>query len=453
MLSGGRKSSGMTRRRRHEPTSRLRLLVVFTVLALTAISAVQPISAVATPGPAEAREWWFDTWGVPALWAEGADGRGITVAVIDTGVQASVPELTSRILPGADFIGNGSDGRQDFDSDSFSHGTAMASIIVAQQGYGGIEGLAPAARVLPLAVPLQGVIRSGGAATPNATPAAIRYAADHGARIISMSLGESVYQAEDPAPCSTAMQNAIVYAIAKGSLVVAASGNSGQDGSPVDEPGVCLGVVSVGSVDEQLNVSSFSSRHPYLTLTAPGEEIATLTKVPDEGFVGSGTSQATAMTSAALALVWSKYPTETGQQILSRLLNTALDRGPAGRDPAYGLGFIEPGRAIAAGVVVADKANPVSSGVQPLLRLASSASVTPRAKAPAGNAAADLGAVQVGAAPNALSGQVIATAAAAAFFLVTAVLAFLAAARRRRIVRPEVSAGGPFLDTSGRTIP
>lgn len=420
---------------------RWRLLAVFSVLALSALAVVQPVNAGATPGPADAPEWWFDTWGVPALWAKGADGRGVTVAVIDTGVQANLTELSGQVLPGADYIGNGSDGRRDFDSEPFSHGTAMASIIVAHQGFGGIEGIAPAAKVLPIAVPLIGVTRLGGRPTPNATALAIRYAADQGAQIISMSLGESVYEDEDPVPCSAAMQDAIVYAIAKGSLVVAASGNSGDEGSPVDEPGVCLGVVSVGSVDQQLDVSSFSSRHPYLTVTAPGDDVPTLTRVPQEGFVGSGTSQATAMASAALALIWSRYPTESNQQILSRLLGTVQDRGPAGRDSAYGIGFIEPNRAIAAPAKVAAAPNSVFAGVQPLLRLAKATAASPTPRLRAGNASAGLGQLVVGDPPGGVSDAVLASAAAAVFFLSAAVLAFLAVARRPRptIVRPEVS--------------
>ena len=437
--------------------ARWRLLTVLSVLALTALAVVQPVHAQAAPGPAGAPEWWFDTWGVPALWASGADGRGVTVAVVDTGVQASLTELSGQVLPGVDYIGNGSDGRQDFDSEPFSHGTAMASIIVARKGFGGIEGIAPGAKVLPIAVPLIGVTRLGGPPTPNATPQAIRYAADQGAKIISMSLGESVYENQDRVPCGTAMQNAIVYAIGKGSLVVAASGNSGDEGSPVDEPGVCLGVVSVGLVDQQLNVSSFSSRHPYLTVTAPGDNVPTLTRVSQDGFVGSGTSQATAMTSAALALIWSKYPNESNQQILSRLLGTVLDRGPAGRDSAYGIGFIEPNRAIAAPAKVAGAANPVFTGVQPLLRLADSVPPMLSPKLRAGNARADLGPVVVGDPPAELSRAALAAAAAAVFFLSAAVLALLAAARRQRpqpaIVRPEIADSGPDSAISGRTMP
>ncbi|MEO6502007.1 MAG: S8 family serine peptidase [Jatrophihabitantaceae bacterium] len=340
--------------------------------ALTAVAAAAlllPAPAAATPGPAMAPQWWFDTWKVPSLWAGGADGRGITVAVIDSGVQADIPELRGKVLPGADFIGNGSDGRTDYDNDAFSHGTAMASLIAAGKGFADIEGLAPRAKILPIAVPLVNVIRRG-EPPKDSTATAIRYAADHGARIISMSLGGPRSERRHEVPCPHEIQDAVLHAIGKGALVVAASGNSGDSDNPVEEPGVCLGVVSVGAVNARLDVTEFSSRHRYLSVTAPGSNIATLTREPDTAYAESGTSHATALTSGALALVWSKYPRESARQILTRLLATVTDRGPKGRDPAYGFGVINPAAAIAAGPAVAGGSNPVLDAVEPLLALA-----------------------------------------------------------------------------------
>jgi len=364
-----------------------RLLALATALALLWL----PALAQAAPGPASAPEWWFDSWRVPGLWAAGADGHGITIAVIDTGVQASLPELRGKVLPGADFTGNGSDGRIDYDGDDFAHGTAMASIMVAGRGLGGIEGLAPAARILPVTVPLRGVVEHGVPAR-DATARAIDYAVTHGARIVSMSLGGVREESEDgPDPCPAAVQQAVLRALRKGVLVVAASGNSGDASSPVEEPGVCLGVVSVGAVDRSLTVASFSSRHPYLTVSAPGTDIPSLSR--DAAYVADGTSQATALTSAALALLWSAYPAESSRQILSRLLRTAVDRGPAGRDPAYGYGVIDPHAAYAAPVPSRTVANPVLDGAQPLL--ASDGGTAPALLPAAGNAHPVLGSYRV----------------------------------------------------------
>lgn len=404
----------------------MRRLLTAVLLAL-AVVAVPTVATAAVPGPPDAPEWWFDTWHVNDLWASGADGRGITVAVIDTGVQASLPELAGKILPGADFIGNGSDGRTDYDSDAFSHGTAMASIIVARGGLDNVEGLAPNAKILPIAVPLRGVIRNG-VPTENATAAAITYAADHGARIISMSLGGMRYPSDGPDPCPQSLQKAVLDALAKGSLVVAAAGNSGQQGSPIEEPGVCLGVVSVGSVDEQLNVSSFSSRHPYLTVSAPGDKVPSLSR--SSAYIGQGTSEATAITSAALALIWSKYPAETSRQILTRLLSTVTDRGPQGRDSAYGLGVIDPAAAIAA-KPAANAANPVFDDVQPLLTLSTSAPAQPKALAAAGNGSIALGEYRVGNSPNAFGVELYAIVIATVLFILLSVLFLVVFLRRR----------------------
>ncbi|MDQ1722388.1 MAG: hypothetical protein QOI26_2122 [Pseudonocardiales bacterium] len=405
---------------------------------LTAMAAVLLLAgpAGAAPGPPGAPEWWFDAWNVHSLWAAGADGRGITVAVIDSGVQADLPELRGKVLAGADFIGNGSDGRTDYDSDEFSHGTAMASLIAARNGFAGVEGLAPAAKILPIAVPLEGVVSNGGPRPKNATARAIEYAADHGARIISMSLGGQRSERRDRVPCPQDIQDAVLHALGKGALVVAASGNSAGSGNPVEEPGVCLGVVSVGAVNARLEVTGFSSRHRYLSVTAPGSDIATLTRVPGSAFVEGGTSHATALTSAALALIWSKYPRESARQILSRLLATVIDRGPTGRDPEYGLGVINPAAAIAAGAPAAAAPNPVLDGAAPLLALSPARAPAPSPPAVAGRPDAALGEYRIGSRPAELDASVYLPAAGSAVLGVLALMLLARAIRRGRRRRP-----------------
>jgi subtilisin family serine protease len=407
---------------------RRRLAAVSTALAATVL--LLPAPAVAAPGPAMAPQWWFDTWKVHALWAAGADGRGITVAVIDSGVQADIPELRGKVLPGADFIGNGSDGRIDYDSGEFSHGTAMASLIAASRGFAGIEGTAPRARILPVAVPLVSVVRRG-EPPKDSTARSIRYAADHGARIISMSLGGPRFERRHELACPKGIQDAVLHAIGKGALVVAASGNSADAGSPVEEPGVCLGVLSVGAVDAQSQVTDFSSRHRYLSVTAPGRRIATLSREAGTAFVESGTSHATAITSAALALVWSKYPRESARQILTRVLATAVDRGPKGRDPDYGLGVIDPAAAIAASPAVAAGPNPVLDPAAPLLALARARAKPPSPLTAASRPDAALGEYRVGGRPSELGPSVYLPAAGSAVFGVLALVLLARAVRRR----------------------
>ena len=124
-----------------------RLARLGVIVALCAgLGLVMPGSAGAAPGPAQAPEWWFDAWNVPAIWAAGARGQGGTIAEIDTGVNAALPELAGKILPGRDFGDAGGDGRTDRDQDPFGHGTAMASLMVARPTLLDITGLAPDAR-------------------------------------------------------------------------------------------------------------------------------------------------------------------------------------------------------------------------------------------------------------------------------------------------------------------
>jgi subtilisin family serine protease len=337
--------------------------VLAAVAAALLVAVAAPV-ALGAPGPTDAPEWWFDTWQVQSLWDNGARGQGVTIAEIDTGVNASLPELAASVLPGKDYGPNGGDGRTDHAVDPFGHGTAMASIMVAHPGLLGITGLAPDARLLPVAVPLRGAKDAPTSGNDHLADA-IRWAADHGGKILSMSLGGTRQPGKDMLPCPADEQAAITYAISRGAIVVASSGNAGQKGSPVEEPGVCLGVISVGAVDSRGTVPAFSSRHRYLTVTAPGVNVPSLGRVAGHAFAGDGTSQATAVTSAALALIWSKYPTLSGRQIVARMLAT-LDRRTGTQDPSYGYGIVNPYRAITV-PVPANAPNRVYDALTPFL--------------------------------------------------------------------------------------
>jgi subtilisin family serine protease len=352
----------------------VRRRLIGTVAVAFAVMAVGT-PALATPGPASAPEYWFDDWQVPSLWDSGARGEGITIAEIDTGVNAALPELRGRVLAGKDF-GAGGNGHVDREVDQFGHGTAMASIMVARPGLFSITGLAPDAKILPLAVPLKGTTDAG---RPDKLAQAIRYAADHHAKIISMSLGGKRSPKFDQQPCSDDEQSAIYYALRKGLLVVAAVGNSGPTKNTVEDPGVCLGVMSVGALTSSGTVADFSSREPYLTLTAPGVDVPSLGRVAGEAYSGEGTSQATAITAAVAALVWSRHPSLSARQVGSRILAT-LDDHRRVPSPAYGYGRLNADRAVNADVP-ANAPNPVFDAVAPFLgrdaALAKQAKVAP----------------------------------------------------------------------------
>jgi hypothetical protein len=289
-------------------------------------------------------QWWFTAWQIPKVWAAGARGQGITVAVADSGVQASRPELRGVVLPGTDY--RGGDGRTDhsveLEGDDRGHGTAMA-LNVAGQGGGasGLVGVAPEARILP-------IVRQHGEGDVARN---IRWAVDHGAKVINMSY----YQ---DGSCSADDQAAVRYAIDHNAIVVTGSGNEGahtQRG--IGRPTNCLGVLNVAALDNQLRAWSRSSQGPFVGLAAPGVHILTTDLTGATGWT-NGTSDSSALTSGVIALVWSKYPQLTNRQVLARILATARDLGAPGKDDVYGYGAVRPYQAITA-QVPADAPNPI----------------------------------------------------------------------------------------------
>jgi subtilisin family serine protease len=230
----------------------------------------------------------------------------------------------------------------------------MASLMVARPGPFGIVGLAPRAKVLPIALPLAGTTDAGG---DDHLARAIRDAVDHRAKIISMALTGAAHRSGGAEACPAPEQTAIFYALDRGAVVFAAGGNRGRSDNAVEDPAVCLGVVSVGAVDSAGTVAPLSSRHSYLTLTAPGVNIPTLSRRSGAAYAGDGTSQATALAAASAALVWSAHPQLTGRQVVARMLAT-LDHRRASPDPARGYGTLDTYRAVTARVA-ADARNPV----------------------------------------------------------------------------------------------
>jgi hypothetical protein len=339
----------------------LAALLSALVLAWSALLGAGPAGA-AVPGPPQYPQYWWDEWGIPALWSAGADGRAVTVAVIDSGV-APIAPLRHALTAGTDLTGLGGNGQVDREIDVFSHGTAMASIVAATDAPGGMLGVAPRATILPIAVPLVGVesrVRS------DRTVAAIDYAVAHGADIISMSFGERRNPDTATVPCPDSTQAAIFRALAKGVLVVAAAGNDGEQGSPVTDPSVCLGVISVAAIDATHQPAPFSSRHRYVSVSAPGVQVLSLNRANDL-YVGDGTSQATALVSGALALIWSAHRTESNRQIAARLMAGLRDVAASGRDIETGYGAVNP-LASARAAITASSPNPVFAGADPFLR-------------------------------------------------------------------------------------
>jgi serine protease len=291
---------------------------------------LEALDAVA-PDPGRAQQWGLDAIGADAAWAV-TRGAGIVVAVVDTGV-AAAPDLAGRVLPGWNVLARSNDA-----TDDNGHGTHVAGTVAEVGGNGLAEsGVAPEASILPVKV-----LDSTGAGSDVDVAAGIVWAADHGARIINLSLGGS----EE----STVLADGVAYARREGVLMIAAAGN---DGGAVGVPARLAGVVAVGAVDANRVRAPFSAGGRALDLVAPGVEILQQTLDGAGGYADrswSGTSMASPQVAgvAALALAAGRAKTAVG---LARLLTrTALDLGVPGRDPAYGAGLVRADAALGVAV-------------------------------------------------------------------------------------------------------
>ncbi|MFD7861120.1 type VII secretion-associated serine protease mycosin [Streptomyces sp. NPDC059783] len=335
----------MIRRARARARSRGLLGAVCAATALTLL----PVT------PAGADTIRAQQWGLDALHTEKAwkttRGKGITVAVVDTGVDGTLPDLAGQVLPGKDLIGFGA---ARGDRSWARHGTAMAGII-AGRGHGdgreaGVLGVAPEARILPVRV----ILEAGDPARAKARKTrgtaladGIRWAADHGADVINLSLGDDSASAH-PEPGEDA---AVQYALKKGAVVVASSGNGGEKGDHISYPAAYPGVIAVAAVDRYGTHASFSTRRWYATVSAPGVDI--VVPAPDRKYyVEWGTSAAAAFVSGAVALVRAAHPGLTPAQIRKLLTDTARAAPSGGRDDARGYGIVDPAAAIKAGAAL-----------------------------------------------------------------------------------------------------
>ena len=273
------------------------------------------------PDPGRAQQWGLDAVGIAAAWTV-TRGAGVVVAVVDTGV-APAPDLAGRLLPGWNTIAG-----TDASIDDNGHGTHVAGTIAELEGNGLAEsGVAPESSILPVKV-----LDAEGSGSDVDVAAGIVWAADHGARIVNLSLGGD--------EASPVLADAVVYARRKDVLVVAAAGN---DGGAVGVPARLAGVLAVGAVDSALVRAPFSAGGRALDLVAPGVGILQQTLDGAGGFADrsfSGTSMATPHVAGIAALVLAAGRAKTAIGAARALVRTALDLGVAGKDVAYGNGLV-----------------------------------------------------------------------------------------------------------------
>jgi type VII secretion-associated serine protease mycosin len=387
------------------------------------------VGIAATPAYAESireREWHLTAMKAEQMW-QTSTGKGITVAVIDSGVNADLPDLKGQILPGMD---EAPDSPGDEHTDYEGHGTGMALLIAGTgkaDGGAGTFGLAPGAKILPVRTPDRGL--DGVRYTKEFSETVsrgIRYAADSGAQVINISMAVP--------EGSEQLTAAVKYALEKGSLIFAGVGNSGSEdkGNPVEYPAATPGVVGVGAVGKDLRKTTESEYGPQVDIAAPGEEMYSVCPNGAGLCRSHGTSDATALASASAALIWSKHPTWTNNQVLRVMLNTA--GGPTDgskRNDSIGYGIVRPR------IALQNPGDPGPADVYPLPDLAATASTSPSASASMGTTAPakkDNSAVAASASKDGDTTLWIALGIGSAVLLGGAVAAVVTSKRRRSVM-------------------
>ncbi len=301
-------------------------------------AAVEPSRTLRAAGvpndPMLASEWWLDAMNVRPWWDWPQPATPVTIAIVDTGVDLSNPDLAPVLLPGKNFV---TAGMQPQDDGVNGHGTHVAGIAAASTNDGiGMAGVAAGARILPVKV-----LDATENGEDTVVAQGIVWATDQGARVVNLSM-----EGAPEEPCPRAMTDAIAYARSKDVVVVAAAGNGS---SAVACPARIPGVLSVGAVDKSGQAWSRSNRGPQLSLVAPGVAITSTLPTGMGGYgVLTGTSMATPMVSGAAAIVAAAAPSLGETAIREALTSTAKDLGLPGRDDTYGAGIVDVGRALAA---------------------------------------------------------------------------------------------------------
>ncbi|MFF5189644.1 type VII secretion-associated serine protease mycosin [Streptomyces sp. NPDC000345] len=346
------------------------------------------VGIAATPAHAEsvrARQWFLDAMQADDMWKT-STGEGVVVAVIDSGVDTSLADLKGQVLDGKDFSGQ----RGNEHTDLAGHGTNMAALIAATSARGSLDGsygLAPGAKVLPIRMRYStedfGQVDTGSEYS-RVMSQAIRFAADSKAQIINISMAAANASGRKNVG-TPELASAVKYALDKGKLIFAGVGNSGDTSNLPQYPASTPGVVGVGAVTEDVKRASFSQHGAEVDVTAPGDNMIHACLGGTQVCRTEGTSDATAIASASAALVWSKHPTWTNNQVLRVLINTMKGNEKSWtRNDDFGYGIVRPR------VALQSPGDPGPADEYPLPDLATASSVSPSPKdSPSSGSATD----------------------------------------------------------------
>jgi len=281
-------------------------------------------------------EWHLAKTAAPSAW-DYATGSGVTVAILDSGVDASHPDLAGRLVAGWNFYDNSSN-----TADVYGHGTKVAGVVAAVGNNAtGVVGVAFNAKIMPVRV-----TDTSGTATLSAFSSGLTWAADHGAKVANLSF---------PVQSSSTVISAAQYFRNKGGVVMNSAGNYGTlDSTPASDA-----LVTVSATESTDVVATWSSYGPAVDLAAPGSGIWTTVAGGGYGSV-SGTSFSSPLTAGVAALVLARNPALSPAQVVDVLKTTAVDLGTAGVDNYYGAGRVNAYGAVvkASQVAAADTAAP-----------------------------------------------------------------------------------------------
>lgn len=295
--------------------------------------------------PQYASQWHLPQIQAPQAWDLTQGSAAGVIAIVDTGVDASHPELAGKLVPGFNFFDNNTN-----TADVTGHGTEVAGAAgAATNNATGVAGVAGSAPIMPVRV-----TSATGSATAARIASGIIWAADHGARVINLSFNGMAGNAT--------ITSAAQYAHEHGALVVAAAGNCGCVDATADNPYI----LSISATDEADGLAYFSSTGPQVDLSAPGNNIGTIGRF-GAYVVDSGTSLASPVVAGVASLMFSANPSLTPTLATQVLESTAVDLGAAGYDEGFGHGRVNALAAVTAAALVQpppDTAPPVV-GVSP----------------------------------------------------------------------------------------
>jgi thermitase len=296
-------------------------------------------------------EWHLAKLGAASAW-DTAQGAGITIAILDSGIDTTHPDLMPNLVAGYNFYDNNSDV-----ADVCGHGTAVAGAAAAVSGNAvGVAGMAGQAKIMPLRIGYFDTASGSCYGFYSTITSGVTYAADHGARVANISYATVA--------ASASIQSASQYMKGKGGLVFVGAGNAGIDEN-ITPTSTMIPVSATDSSDTRTSWSSYGS---FVALSAPGAGIWTTGRGGNYQ-ASSGTSFSSPIAAGVAALMMAAAPTLSGAQIEQLMYSSAVDLGAAGRDPIYGYGRVDAAagmQAVNNAVAVADTQAPAAAISAPL---------------------------------------------------------------------------------------